>query len=258
VDDWIAELAHITGPDTVWWFNGQQPQNSKYKTTVTLTGTAGYSNYIWKAIAGSDEVKPSTSSTNTVEITSKDRSPQKTPEDIEIQFYIKGRGDSAIFKMTALSPYRLMFLRNVDFPATHFKKPVGYESDIHYKILDQMGNVLPYPVPWNEHFTGPVKRTGDNWVRGNEVPGVVDPTDTADHVSIFADRTGVLHPEARFPVPGSNALRCSSPGQTYVDMWPGNWHVGVLATGGGTEVQTNDWVRFIDHARHCNLVSPIP
>jgi len=263
----VAVLApRITGRREVWWFNGQQPDEANYRTSIVLRAAPSGYTYRWrKVLNGDGDVDLTPQSATAVRATSAQAS--SANEDVCVRAATDVSGPSNPFCLSVLAP-TLEYVNTHDIPATDFGRPVGYESDMHYHIRDQFNNLLPNPIPWNETFTTGVVRDYHcapgvttpcpNWNRGAEVGGTVDPNDAVDHVSIWANSFGVLRPNPKFPPAGSDALTCSSGGQRRLDHWAGEWRVGGPNAGDGVLAETLIWQRYTDHARHCNQVFPPP
>jgi len=229
----------ITVPNVVWWMNGQTPAG--YSTDITLTAApAGLPSYTWKVTGGEAYVKLDASTTSTVKVTSAKGS--VALNDVLITVTANG-GVSNPFKLTVKQPKTLTHLSNVDTADAMW----GYESDVHYKIFDQFGTVLPANVPLNEHWTTGVTAdfAGMTWRRGANGGATVAPSDWLDQIQ--GEAAGVV------PAP-----QAPHGGATKVYHWSGDWSVGSADPSGGkgVKVQSNTWQKFRDHARHTNVVSP--
>jgi hypothetical protein len=128
--------------------------------------------------------------------------------------------------------------------------PAGYASALKYKILNQFGGVLPRIVDVNEKFSND---TSDNvceiWPLPREaVWWAVDPTKFEDFVGV--QTTFEVPPYA---TPARNPL-----GAAKVDHWTQEFRVGASVVGQGILVQRDTLQRYEDHARHENIVSPVP
>jgi hypothetical protein len=236
----------ISGPTSLWFFQNQTP--SGYATTITLTASpSAATSYMWTIPAGADKVNfvggttTETTTTNQIGVSSIFRS--DTSNDITVQVQVNGV-TSVPFNLTSLAPYRLEFIQNVDSA----DGTTGFSTLIHYRIRDQIGNVLPSTVPVNEHFTtaSTYDYSGSNWVRGPEVPGSINPSDWADHMAGPAALSAIPLPQAPcLPVCGVKVLH-----------FDGYWKVGSLTTDFGVKVQSSSWQHYQDHGRHFNVVSP--
>jgi hypothetical protein len=257
----------IRGRREVWWFDGVRPNEGTYPTRITLTTEpAGYT-YQWrKILEGEGDVDLIRQ--NATQVRARSSAASDGRQDICVTARTDVSGPSNPFCLTVLAP-TLDYVGAHDIPATDFGRPVGYSSQIRYRIRDQFGTVLPAPIPWNEQFTpgtwvrdfvcGPgLPPPCPNWNRGGEVGGTVNPNNAIDHVSIWANGPNVLRPNARFPPAGSDALTCASPGQVEIDHWDGRWRIGSAVAGQGVLAERLTWQRYWNHARHCNQVFPPP
>jgi hypothetical protein len=119
-------------------------------------------------------------------------------------------------------------------------------SELFYEILDNLADTVA-GVGINEHFAGKTNTEANNWPTPDEM-GLI-PSD-----GTFRDAVCVL-PISLTPIP--------IPPQTpltgrVIDALSQEWRVGSSSTFAhihqGVKVQTDDLTRFIDHARHLNIV----
>ena len=141
-------------------------------------------------------------------------------------------------------PDHLDFIENNDSPDPNW----GYVSLIRYKIEDQFNNVLPNRIDINEVWTSDVHNVypDNNWRMSQAGDNVVDPADWPDYIG----------GEAPGSTPEPQAPQEPEPGNTEIQWWGQAWYVGSRIHGVGVKVQTNDFVKYRDHARHDNVVSP--
>jgi hypothetical protein len=126
----------------------------------------------------------------------------------------------------------------------------GYDSFLNYTIKDNLSAKLPSSIALNENWTSPVSNdyTNANWRRQD--PGNLTSTD-----STFADHIGGEY----FSLPANPTPSCPPPlGSTPVQHWGQEWRVGSSTPGSGARVQTDNIQKYLDHARHTNIVSPAP
>jgi hypothetical protein len=243
----------------LWWFNGVSPQPTNYVTT--LQAPAGASDYIWTITSGAQYAQFSnsastidTKTTNTVKISpSADPGAEAPPTvTVTVQATIKGViVTSNPFTLNLRKPYELEANGIVDKTDSTY----GYQSQIHYRILDQTGVVMPFAIPLNENFTsGDVSDfPGANWTlpadcgTSHVCSGTYNPSDW--FYLVQGAKSGSAPPSQHPP---------TTLGTTTVDHWSGTWGIGDGHPGAGVTVQTNTWQRFQDHARHANIVSPLP
>ncbi|PYS48768.1 MAG: hypothetical protein DMF68_12110 [Acidobacteria bacterium] len=233
----------ISGPHTMWWFNGENP--SGYATQITLSTTSDATSWHWQAVSGASKVSLSNEDTDTVTITSTGRS--DNPNDVGIQVSVNGQVSDQ-FNITILAPYRFTYVTEGHAPSNNF----GYISLVQYEIRDQFGSLLPSNVPINEHFTTGVINdySGTNWIRDNREGGTsVPPSGWSDEID------GQPLSRNPFPIP---TAPCSPLCNTPVHHFNGEWRVGSTTAGAGVLVQTNTWYRYVDHGTHTNKVSPVP
>jgi hypothetical protein len=239
-----ANLApRINGKKHLWWFNGETPAGYDTDPGITLTAYPTGHAYTWTIVTGGTEVKLSSPTANPVQVASLMGSTAK--KDVSITVQEAGGSTSNPFRLTVKQPKSLGPLATVDMIDATF----AYETDIHYKILDQFGTVLPNNVPLNEHFTAGVTAIfpGMNWRRGPNGGATVAPSDWHDQIQ--GETAGHVPPPQNPQAPL---------GTTKVYKWPGEWSIGSADPSGGkgVKVQTNIWLKFQDHARYRNVVSP--
>lgn len=180
-----AKVVTITGPQTVWWFNGQNP--SGYTTSIQLTANpAGQSQYTWAFSAGSDKATFSGQSGNTINLSGQKLS--TSTGDVKVKVTVNGV-TSWDYAITVGGPYRLVpatppFLDTQD-------NDHGFLTYVSYTIQDNLSTALPSVVPLNENWTTgvtwnpPYSPQTSNWSRGN--PGgftteTATPSGFADHI----------------------------------------------------------------------------
>jgi hypothetical protein len=236
----------ISGPTSVWWFDGQTPPS--YATQITLTASPSTaSSYQWVVVSGTDKVDfennsdSMTTTTNSVIVKSTGMS---TFHEVGLRVTVNGV-TSNIRQLSVRAPHRLVL--NRDF--VHMPNGSGYETRIFYRIEDQFTDLLPSSVPINEFFTTPTidDFPGSDWVRGPAGAATVSPAEWFDRIT---GGSGTI------PMPSNpcSPQLCN----TKVHHFDGEWRVGSLQIGVGRRVQTNRWQRYTDHAEHHNRISPAP
>jgi hypothetical protein len=243
----------------LWWFNGVSPQPTNYVTTIQAP--TGGTDYTWTITEGTQYAQFSNKSstidtkrTGTVAVYPNGDPGDGSPRIVAVTVKVvstKGTVTANPFILHLRKPYELQPNGVVDKRDSTY----GYQTQIHYRILDQTGAVLPYPIALNENFTSGVVNDypGTNWT----LPAACG----TSHVC-----TGTYNPsDWYYLVQGAKkgAIPVSQPpqtplGTTMVDHWDGTWGIGSGTPGAGVTVQTNTWQRFQDHARHTNIVSPPP
>jgi hypothetical protein len=228
----------ITGPNTVWWFNGESP--SGYATAITLTADSGDSTQ-WEIVDGSDKVNLSAGSGAEITLTSTGGAFSSASNDIRIRATSSGlTGD---FTVTSRTPNRLIpFSQGYRCDDTY-----GYFAHVDYVIQDQLQTDLPAGVPLNENWTTGVVTdySGQNWRRS-------DPAAYTSDVAAFSD--GMYGEYPGLPaVPQPTCDGNSQPVQHFGQAW----NIGSEVIGAGMEVQTNTLQRLLGRALHTNIVSPV-
>jgi hypothetical protein len=243
-----ANVVTITGPQTVWWFDGQTPGG--YDTTVTLTALpSGASSYSWSLLAGTDKAVLSGQSGNTIHLTGNDLS--TSLNDVTVQVTVTTTGGTKLATRTATvrGPYRLV--PGVPVPPQPDAN-YGYVSYIPYTIQDNLGQELPN-VGVNESLGTVINDfPGSTWIRG-PATGYLPPGAT------FSD---IIQGQAVSPPPYPYPEQPPEPpaplGTTAVHHFAQSWFIGSETPGSGARVQTDTLQRYLDHAAHLNVVSPAP
>jgi hypothetical protein len=236
----------ISGPNTVWWFNGQNPAG--YATSVTLTSSGG-NGTTWGIAAGADKITLSPTG-NTASVTSTGSAFSSAIGDIQITAQVNFVTSDPFF-MTTHTPNELVkgtITHNCD--ATW-----GYRDLIQYTILDQLTIPLPTSVTLSEEWTTlPVPDfSGTNWRRGDPGGTTTDPATPSQFLDSITGEN-VSNPTVFNPVP---TPVCSGNG-TSVQHWGQAWRVGSTLPGIGRRVQTNTLQKYIDHANSTGITTPAP
>ena len=252
--DCTALVVQITGPNTVWWFNGQS--TSGYSTTITLTALpSDGTSYSWQVVAGTDKASISGyPSANEVDIVGNSWSTSQG--DVTVQCQITASGVSGVpsIDLTVRGPYQLKPPTETDEADPNY----GYSSYIGYTIEDNFGAALPSPVPLNEYFTtglnynSPYNSTNCNWPQGTPqgtTTSTSAPTYFADHIS------GYNLSDSPEPVPTGPQSPLSTQGVIYFGQ---EWYVGSTTPGYGALVQADTLQHYIDHGRHLLPTTPDP
>ena len=160
---------------------------------------------------------------------------------------------SGPFTITVKTPYRFVYLMSADKANSTF----GYLSEIHYKVIDQFGKILPAAVPINEHFTSAAINDWASgtatWRQGQECGSthVCDTFSPGAWFDLIGGENLAYRPLRPVPQHPHNPL-----GNVLVQHWTGGWWVGDGHPAGGVHVQNNWWQKWQDHARHTHTVSP--
>jgi hypothetical protein len=228
----------ISGPQTVWWFNGQNP--SGYGTSITLQSSGG-SSTTWSVSGNTAAVHLSTTSGASTTVTASSTVWSATEGDVQITATANGQS-SQPFAITTRKPYKLVAGTIQHTCDTTY----GYSDFLNYTIDDQLSAPLPSGIPINENWTTGVVAdySGANWRR-------IDPGKETTSGPGFADQ---IAGEAAGFIP---TAVCSGSG-VKVQHWGQDWYVGSLTLAAGVRVQSDVIQKYIDHALHQSIVSPSP
>ncbi|HET9784439.1 MAG TPA: hypothetical protein VFP94_05690 [Terriglobales bacterium] len=255
LSDWdIADvLPVISGPSSVWWFNGQSP--SGYATQITLTTDSG-SGYQWHVLSGGDEISTSSLTGSTLTISSAGTSFSQTPGAVSLSVTVNGE-TSLAFALTPRRPWTLVPGNIESSPqqaafVDAADSGYGYDSHANYTIEDQTGSPLPSVVTINEQWSGDVSKdyTGTNWIWGT-AGGTT--TSAAYPAAFYDDMQGEPPgPPLPVPTPGYNGLvptvKVINDGQI--------WRVGSSSSGAGVTVQLDTLQKYVNAARHEAITTP--
>jgi hypothetical protein len=239
----------ITGPSTLWWFNGANPAN--YSTSVTLiASTAITVSYSWTITTGTNQLRFDDNSTS--KVTSSNQATVKTinfstnPNEIGVTVTVNGQ-TSPTLHMTSLTPRSLDPLTPRHDPDTQR----GYISQMIYRILDQFGTVLPFNVEINENFTSStaVDYPGMNWPPSVPNGDITAPDHLVDFIAPPVVFSGMV------PIPN---LPQTPLGNVKVAHISQEIYVGSQTLAAGRRVQSDVSQQYQDHGAHLNIVSPSP
>ena len=238
----VAELPIISGPQTVWWFNGATP--SGYAVSITLSAwPTNCSSYSWTVSSGSDKANLSGQTANKTNVTGKALSTASGDVGVTVT---AGGATSNPYPITVRGPKTLVAGATTD----QCNSDYGYDSFLNYTIKDNLSALLLSSIPLSEKWTSAVTNdyTNANWRRG-DAAGYTSPDSTfADHIQGEA-----------LSLPANPTPTCPPPlGSTPVQHWGQEWRVGSSTPGSGARVQTDNIQKYLDHARHTGIVSPAP
>jgi len=243
----------ITGPDSVWGFNGAKPAG--YPTFLRLTALpANQPPYTWFLGLGSHFLRfPNGQMTmRTIANTIKVQAVRPTLRGgLPSVSVIMGPITSLVHPISVRSP-ALLFVRldvNLSDPRD------GYESVRHYYLFDQYGHPFPSttPLPIAIDWISPQTRLfpGTNWTRP-----AIGPRFLANPRQIRI----AISPETTGGSPATDGIpRAEHPhgGSQKIDCWKAAVFVGGDATHQGVRVKTftpegeeatQTWLRYRDHA----------
>jgi hypothetical protein len=230
----------ITGPNSMWWFKGQNP--SGYSTQITLTTTSNANSWSWSVVSGGSKVSLTDNGDGSATVVSAGASDNSN--DVGIQVSVDGFASDQ-FNLTVKEPYQLHRTG-----ITHTADGTwAYFTQISYAIQDQFTTQLPSDVPANEQWTTGVVNdyAGNNWFQANEGGGNAPGGVLTDYIQ---GQRFTQNPTPSFPQnPLSNIA---------VHHWGQDLFVGSLTTGAGRRVQSDTQQKYIDHADHTNVTSPNP
>lgn len=233
----------ITGPNTMWWFNGATPSSYSDLTQITLSTEDTGISYSWSVVTGGSKVSLTNQNTANVQLTSTGRS--LDANDVGIQVVVDGQVSDQ-FNITVRAPHSLNFTSTTTSSSAMF----GYRTEITYTIRDQFNNLLPgRPVPVNEHFTTSIVSdfSGMDW---RQTPD----GGTTLSLPVFVDAIEG-ETSSHFPTPQAPQ---SPLGSTRVCHWGQDLLVGSATVGAGRRVQSDTLQKYRDHGAHENVTSPIP
>ena len=240
----------ISGPNTLWWFNGLAAGVSGYAMQITLTASSGGNgtSYQWAITAGSNKVSLSTSTSATVQVTSIGQSAQ--PNDVSITVTVGGL-TSDPFKLTVRAPYTLGQDSAHTTPVYAQDSQYVWNIKIYYQILDNLLTPMPATVSANEHWTTPPAPdyTNEDWDQSPEGCGTTLSSAPAEMWD-FIQGDFVGH----YPPPVYNTQQ-NGPA---VIHWGQEIRVGTCTAGAGPRVQTDTLQKYTDHAAHTGIISPAP
>jgi hypothetical protein len=279
----------ITSKDNksaVWWFNGEQPSGFTHKLELTAH-PEGEAKYTWKV--DDDTYGDITDKgSNPTHFKTTCQAGQLCPPASQgrVMITVTGNGvPSDPFPASVLTPYQA-----IPQPVPPDNPDTGagalfYFSHIPYQITDQFGKPLPKKPPVREHFTAEAQNQCTVTVAGLPVPcnwhrsseggsgeagrlgstgcSVSGPGIVCDTISGQAKNQALGIPS--IPTPECPNNNCSSPstGSSTLKVlcFPGELWVGNGASPptppAGVRIMTLIWERYQDHARHCNILSPL-
>jgi HEAT repeats len=168
----------ITGGNTVWWFNGQNPDPTDYPTSITLTSSAG-SSTSWSVTQNDAKVNLSSTSGDTVTVTSTGAHFSASSGDITITATASDVA-SAPFTVTARTPWKLV---PVSINTFCNSSPLTYSTEITYNVIDNLSATMSSDIFWNEAVGTLACANGSNWCRIGVIRGGGDSNPVTDILS---------------------------------------------------------------------------
>jgi hypothetical protein len=256
---------------TLWWFNGEDPANYDVSGTLTAHGVS-LGSFKWDVVNGDDKVNlnnggtdaDSITATDDPSVTIKSTKASATAADVTKDVTIALTYNGTVvctYDLAVFAPHSLNHLWDEHNP---IPAPLaGYQSIIHYEILDQFGDVLPKEVPWNEDIDGNGiysdlttlstsqisdwtiangKAENQNWA-WNPENGILDanPADAQDQIKRNWN-------PGRVPQPHPPGTPLST--EKISHNLPGALYVGGATPGTGIKVKDVMWQLYLDHALH--------
>jgi hypothetical protein len=236
----------ISGPNTVWWFNGQSPSPTTYPISITLTSTGG-AGTTWSVNQADAKVNLSSTSGAQIRITCTGSHFSATANDISITATANDL-DSVVFTITTRTPAELSFLAGQS--GTVQDDTYGYVTDLNYNILDQLGAVISGDINWNEVVGPPTSQNGSNW-------GTYALQTGGGSTPLLDELSG---PQLNANPPPSPKPKYDNPpiGATVYLLATQLIRVGSSTSGSGDEVQSDNLTYYIDQGAHTSVVLPPP
>jgi hypothetical protein len=229
----------ISGPNTIWYFNGLSP--SGYATSITLTSDGGAST-TWRVTAGANKVNLSSTSGAQITITSSGSAFSSSVGDISIVATVGGV-DSAPFTLTTRRPASF----HPGAVDTSCSSTWGYTTLVYYQVWDTHTDPLPVDTVVNENWTTGIipDYSGTTWRR---LPPGYDTTN-ASQGAAFADT--IDGEDSSHNTPLANCTGSDTP----VQHWGQEWRLGSTTSGTGPRVQTDSLQKDIKRAYHSSIVT---
>jgi hypothetical protein len=227
-DHWIVKPI-ISGPTTVWWFNGPSPAN--FPTQITLSSDAG-SATAWTVSQGATKVSLSTASGSQTVVSGTGSVFSTVSGDISITATSQGVS-SDLYAITSLKPAELFKIT----PTIVCDGTFGYATDVPYTIYDTRGVIIEGVIPVSENWTASVvfDYVGSGWSRGPVQGGLTD-VNGLFHDHITGQAAGYAPPAG-----------CTGTAVA-VMHWGQEWRVGSTTSGAGASVQTDTLRKYTQHA----------
>ena len=245
-----ANVVSITGPQTVWWFNGVL--STGYTTSIQLTAyPAGQSQYTWAFSAGSDKAMFVGQSANTIYVVGKALSVAPGADvkvKVTVKFSDNSTKTSSDYAITVRGPKKL--LASSKFHSAN--QDFGYDSLISYHIRDNFDAAMPSTIAFTEGWTTNVDNSPyptNNWGWPTAHGDSTSTSELFDHIT----GPGLGNVPPPNPTPTFDPL-----GTTEVQHRGQEWRVGHVNPGNGARVQTDTMQRFTGHGDHTAITSPAP
>lgn len=239
-------LPSIKGPNTLWYFHGQNPLG--YATSITLTANE---NVGWQVTSGSNRINLSTNSGTTTIVTPTGTHFSGALMDTCVMVTTSGFS-SAPSCLTVRTPWELVpDLIDSSNPQDNGH---GYSTAVAYYVHDNFGLALPETVFWNETVGTAANQNGSNWATCcGPIQSSNGDTGTGGVLEDFLSGPGFNNSPPPSPTPTYN---CPPSGQTVYRIAPQSIYIGSDQSGVGTFVQSDVLTYWIDHGSHSSIVQP--
>jgi hypothetical protein len=240
----------ISGPNTLWWFNGLTLGVSGYPNQITLTANSGGNGttYQWNIATGSDKISLSTSTSASVQVTSIGQS--TTANDASVTVTVGGVTSNP-FTLTVRAPWTFGTDPAHQQPAYGSDPTYVWETVVYNIVLDNLLTPLPSSINVNENWTTAVVAdySGTNWRQPTpNSTGCVSIVNAELGDGIFGEVP------SRIPTPVYNV----SQNGAAVQHWGQEWRIGTCTAGSGPRVETNTLQKYTDHAAYTGVTTPAP
>jgi len=240
----------VTGPTTVWWFKGQNPNPTNYPVSITLTAMCGQSACStatqWSVNQADAKVKLSSASGNPISITSTGSYFSKSVGDVSVIATLAGVPSPA-YAITGRTPWELA----ADPVDSHTSQDAttGYYTIVASDLNDQLGSGMTSDVAWNESVATPQNANGSNWATccgplntsAGTAPPLLDQL-TPPQLSYNPS------PKPTYNSPPSGAVAYMAATQ--------NIYIGSDVSGAGVFVQQDTLTYYIDHGAYTGIIVP--
>jgi hypothetical protein len=227
----------ISGPNTVWWFNGQNPNSSSWPTQVTLSTSAAGT---WTVNSGSSYVHLSSTSGSSITVTGTGTFSQGA-NDVSLTVTVNGMTSNP-FTMTSKGPKQLSNPNSQSYACTGAGE-TGWHYDKTYRVLDNFNTIMK-GLPVSEGIGAPASDRGDH----STFPAVTPTGGTTDaSTGNYTDGIFVCAVGSVNPMPQNYT---GSPGTSLVDHISQTWCAGSSASSSsctGARVQNDTIRRYLDH-----------
>lgn len=233
----------ISGPQALWYFNGQNP--SGFATSITLTASADGT---WEVTSGSDRINLSASSGTSITVTPTGSHFSGAKLDTCVVVTVSSFS-SAPFCLTVRTPWELV--ADPDDTYTTKSDTNGYSTSLGYNVYDNLYVVLSASTFWNEVVGTSTSQNGSNW----GMYGTVSSPGDTQPLQDFLSGPGLKNSPPPLPTPTYNN---PPSGQTVFCLARQSIYVGSNAEPGGvgTLVQSDNLTYWIDHGTHSSIVEP--